>query len=69
MTKEELMKLIGKKVCVYFKNEEKGICGILGFADEFSEKHEYRKPGYFYINNMLFKASHVRKLIEIEDKE
>ena len=69
MTKSDLFKLVGKKVIVYFKNEEKGICGILGFADEFSEKHDYRKPGYFYINNMLFKASHVRKLIESEDKE
>lgn len=69
MNKAELMKLVGKKVTVYFKGEERSIYGVLNYADEFSAKHNYRKPNYFYINNMSFKVSHVRKLVESEDKE
>ena len=67
MTKADLMKLVGKKVFVYFKNGEKGIYGTLGYVDEFSEKHDYRKPNCFYINNTSFKVSHVRKVAESED--
>ena len=67
MIKAELMKLVGKKICVCFKDGEKGIYGILGYADEFSAKHDWRKPNYFYINNISFKVSHVRKLIESEE--
>ena len=62
MTKADLMKLVGKKVFVYFKNGERGIYGTLGYVDEFSAKHDYRKPDYFYINNTSFKVSHVRKV-------
>jgi hypothetical protein len=47
---------------VYFKNEEKVIYGMLGYADEFSPKHNYRQPDYFYIGNTSFKVSHVRKV-------
>lgn len=71
MTKAELMFYVGKKVHIYFKGEDKSwpsIYGTLGYADEFSAKHDYRKPSYFYIGNTSFKASHVRKL-ESEDKE
>lgn len=66
MTKEDLMKLVGKKVFVYFKDGESGIYGTLGYADEFSAKHGYRKPNYFYINHTSFKVSHVRKVEESE---
>ena len=66
MTKAELMGLVGKKVYVYFKNEEKGIYGTLGYADDFSAKHDYRKTDYFYIGNTSFKVSHIRKVIESE---
>ena len=69
MTKADLMKLVGKKVLVYFKGGEKGICGTLGYVDEFSAKHGWRKPNYFYIGNISFKVSHVRKLAESEGKE
>lgn len=69
MTKADLMKLVGKKVFVYFKGEERGIYGTLGYVDEFSAKYDYRKPNYFYIGNTSFKVSHVRKLVESEDKE
>lgn len=66
MTKAELMKLVGKKVTVYFKHGESGIYGTLGYVDEFSERYDYRKPDYFYINHTSFKVSHVRKL-EVEE--
>lgn len=69
MTKAELMELVGKKVIVYFKHEEKGICGKLGYVDEFSAKYDYRKPGYFYIGNTSFKVSHVRHLIKLTENE
>ena len=64
MTKADLMTLVGKKVIVIFKDGERGIYGTLGYADEFSAKHDYRKPGYFYIHHTSFKVSHVKKVIE-----
>ena len=67
MTRADLMKLVGKKVFVYFKGEEKGIYGVLGYVDEFSAKHDYRKPDYFYIGNTSFKVSHIRKVAESEE--
>lgn len=63
MIKAKLMKLVGKKVYVGFKDGT-SIYGILGYADEFSAKHDYRKPNYFYIGNVSFKVSHIRKLVE-----
>lgn len=69
MTKADLMKLVGKKVFVYFKNSESGIFGTLGYVDEFSAKHDYRKTDYFYIGNTSFKVSHIRKLVESENKK
>ena len=63
MTKTELMKLVGKKVRIYFKDREKDVCGTLGYVYEFSEKYGYRKPNYFYIGNTIFKVSYVRKLV------
>lgn len=68
MTKAKLMAYVGKKVCVYFKDEGKA-CGILGYVDEFSPKYDWRKPNYFFVGNTSFKVSHVRKLKESEDKE
>ena len=62
MTREDLMKLVGKKVFVYFKDGERGIYGTLGYVDEFSAKYDFRKPGYFYIGLTSFKISHVRKV-------
>ena len=66
MTKADLMKLVGKKVFVYFKYGERGIYGTLGYVDEFSAKYDYRKHNYFYINHTSFKVSHVRKVEESE---
>jgi len=60
MTREDLMKLVGKKVLIYFKDGT-NTYGTLGYADEFSAKHDYRKPNDFYINNISFRVSHIRK--------
>ena len=49
MTKADLIELVGKKVTVYFKDGESSIYGTLNYADEFSAKHNYHKPSYFYI--------------------
>lgn len=68
MTKADLMKLVGKRVIIYFKGCENGICGTLCYADDFSAKHDYRKPCYFYINHTSFKVSHVSKVIESEEQ-
>lgn len=65
MTKAELMKLVGKEVIIEFKESVGGwklIQGKLGYVDEFSEKHDYRKPDYFYIGDISFKVSHIRKV-------
>lgn len=61
ITKAELMLYVGKRVFVYFK-DGKSAYGTLGYVDEFSAKHDYRKPNYFYINNISFKVSHIRKV-------
>lgn len=63
MSKEELIQYVGKKVFITFKGEERGIFGTLGYVFEFSSKYDYRKPGYFYINNLSFRASIVKKVI------
>lgn len=60
MTKAELMNLVGKKVAVTLKDGDK-ICGILGYAEEFSAKYHYIRPNYFYIDNYVFKVSYVKK--------
>lgn len=61
MTTDDLMFYVGKKVHIYFKDGTKDICGTLGYVDEFSAKHDYRKPNYFYIGDTSFKVSHVRR--------
>lgn len=63
MTKSELMLYVNKNVRIYFKDGE-NVCGTLGYADEFSERHNYRKPDYFYIGDISFRVSHVRKVTE-----
>lgn len=66
MKKSELMELVGKTVKVSLKTEidcvDANLYGKLGFVDEFSAKHDYRKPNYFYIGNTSFKVSHVKEI-------
>ena len=67
MKKSELMDLVGKKVRVTFRDGDISE-GTLVFADEFSSKHNYRKPGDFYIkeNPYGFKVSHTKKVEVLE---
>lgn len=68
MKHAELMKYVGKYVRVLFRDGT-WIWGKLGYADEFSVKHNFRKPKYFYVDNISFKARYVKKLTESEDNE
>lgn len=68
MTKADLMAYVGKKVHIAFKDNSSSIYGTLGYVDEFSEKYDFRKPNYFYIGNVSFKVSHVKKAIESEEE-
>lgn len=69
MKHAELMKLVGKTVRVLFYDGE-WVWGKLGYADGFSAKHDFRKPNYFYISNISFLVSHVKKLVvESEGEE
>lgn len=63
MTKAEMMRLVGKEVVVVFKDKSV-VRGVLNYADEFSAKHDYRKPNYFYIGDTSFRVSHISKLKE-----
>ncbi len=67
MTKAELTQYVGKRVFVFLKNSKEVLYGRLHYVDVFSEKYNYRKPSYYYIDHTSFKASHVRKLIESEE--
>lgn len=62
MTKKDLLNLVGEKVTVYFKDRKKSISGYLGYAESFSEKYRFIKPNYFFINNISFKISHIKKI-------
>lgn len=67
MKKAELMKLVGKNVRVLFYDGE-WVWGKLGYVDEFSAKHDFRRPKDFYIGNVSFLVSHVKKLV-VESEE
>lgn len=62
-TKNELYKLVGKNVRIIFE-DGKTEQGILGFAAEFGSKYGYRKPNKFYINDLSFCVSSVKKIVE-----
>ena len=62
MTKAKLMEFVGKNVTVYFKHDEKGLYGTLGYVDEFSENMIIVSQTIFYIGHVSFKASHIRKV-------
>ena len=61
MKRAELMNLVGREVIIVL-NDNQTIKGRLGYVDEFSAKHDYRKPKYFYVGDMSFKVSHVKTL-------
>lgn len=65
MKKAELMQLVGKKVFIFFKDGGFDM-GTLGYASEFSAKHDFLKPNHFYIADYSFKVSHVKKVVKME---
>lgn len=65
MKHKDLMKYVGKYVRVLFRDGT-WIWGKLGYVDEFSVKYDFRKPNYFYVDNISFKVSHIKKLVESE---
>ena len=66
MKHKDLLKYVGKDVRVLFKDGT-WVWGKLGYADEFSAKHNYRKINHFYVGDTTFLVSHVKKLAESED--
>lgn len=62
MIKADLFQYIGQEVIVKFK-DGKEINGILGFTYDFSEKYNFRKPGYFTVGHYDFKVSYIRSII------
>lgn len=62
MKHTELLKLVGKYVRVLFYDGY-WTQGYLGYADDFSAKHDFRKRNYFYIGDISFKVSHIKALV------
>ena len=65
MKREILNEYLGKYVLITFFDgcfTRDSMEGKLCYCPEFSEKYGYKKPGYYYIENLCFKASHVKKL-------
>ena len=58
-TVDELHKYVGQIVKIDFK-DGRTEQGRLGYTKEFSAKYDYRRPGYFTINNVDFKLSHIK---------
>ena len=61
MKKQCLDEYLGENVKIVFF-DGKIASGTLGFVKEFSAQFDYRKPGYYTIENFSFKASHVKKI-------
>lgn len=76
MTDTELMKLVDKKVIVVFKNKYLGVkyeYGTLKYDDGFGLRYEYdfnhSKPKFFYIDDIMFKATDVKEIVEVPKKK
>lgn len=61
LTKKQLDEYLGRNVMITLHDGEE-IQGKLCFADDFSSKHSWRLPNYYYIGNMSFKVSHVKNI-------
>lgn len=64
MTKVELMSLVGHKVRVKLFDDDV-YEGELLYFDKLETIYGNRMPGYFCIDNMNFKVSHVKECILI----
>ena len=67
MKKADFMAFVGKNVEITLFDGDV-LKGQLSYCDEFSQRHGWRQPGYFYIAgfNVIFKFSHVAKVKEIK---
>ena len=65
MTKAELMSLVGHKVKVKLVDDKRVYEGKLLYFDKLETIYGNRMPGYFCIDNMNFKVSHVKECILI----
>ena len=65
MTKAELMSLVGHKVKVKLVDDTRVYEGELLYFDKLETIYGNRMPGYFCIDNMNFKVSHVKECILI----
>lgn len=65
MTKAELMSLVGHKVRVKLFDDTRVYEGELLYFDKLETIYGNRMPGYFCIDHMNFKASHVKECILI----
>lgn len=66
MKQEQLNKYIGKLVHVQFYD---GIvaCGELEFIPSYSAKYGFKHPGFFYIGDISFKSTDIKKMKMIEE--
>lgn len=60
---EKLDAMIGKNVEITTHDGTKA-AGVFGYADDFSAKHDYRKPEYYYVGNLSLRKSHIIKIVE-----
>ena len=65
MTKAELMSLVGHKVKVKLFDDKRIYEGELFYWDKLETIYGNRALGYFCIDNMNFKVSHVKECILI----
>lgn len=60
----DVQQYLGKYVRIlFFDGTERE--GVMGYTSCFSYKYGYRKPNYYTIGELDFKASHVKKIKEI----
>ena len=70
MKKEELDKYCGYIVDIVFYDGCVA-CGKLEFIPAYSAKYNFRHPGFYYIGNMSFKSTDVKKvnIVEAESED
>lgn len=70
MKKEELDKYCGYIVDIVLYDGCVA-CGVLEFIPTYSAKYNFRHPGFYYIGNMSFKSTEVKKIkiVEAENED
>lgn len=61
MTVATLKTYVSKEVIIQFFDEDIKQ-GVLGYVKEFSEEYGFRKPNDFFIDNLSFRVSHVKRI-------